>query len=177
MAIIGATTDRKNYWVSKVLPRLDLVKGWARYGLTNSQIADNLGIGRSTFGNFAGIHLQLKETLRSAREDAEVLVENALFKRALGYAYREVTRERVWNEDRQDYEMATTKSVTKQVAADVVAIQYWLEHRAPKRWEKVITPDINTSGVNSMIVSLAELISRPVKVRKVGSEEDEYQED
>jgi len=172
MAIEGATTDRKDYWVTKVLPKIHLVRGWARNGLTNDEIATNLGIALSTFYRFVENHEQMKETLRSAREDAEVIMENALYKRGLGFKYKEVTRERRKNEETDDFEMVITKSITKTVMGDVGAQTYWLEHRAPRRWEKNVSPDINPDAVNNMINNLAQLLGKPVTPRAVGSEID-----
>ena len=172
MAIEGATTDRKNYWVTKVLPKIHLVRGWARNGLTNDEIASNLGISMTTFYRFAIEHDQMKETLRSAREDAEIIMENALYKRGIGFKYREVTRERRQNEETEDWEMVITKTVSKNVVGDVGAQTYWLEHRAPRRWEKNVSPEINPDAVNNMINNLAQLLGKPVKPRPVGSEID-----
>jgi hypothetical protein len=135
----------KDYWTDKVKPKLELITGWARNGLSNEQIALNLGIGITTFAGYRKQHEELEDALRLGREDAEVFVENALFKRATGYRYKEVTKERVkvYDEDGDwtgEYKMVVKKSVTKEVAPDVSAQIYWLEHRAPNRWSKQTGP-------------------------------------
>jgi hypothetical protein len=153
----------------------------ARNGLSNEQIALNLGIGETTFYTFVHKHEELEEALISAREDAEIIVENALFKRAVGYRYKETTKERirVLDEDGKwtgQYTMKTTKVVEKEVAPDVGAAQYWLEHRAPKRWERNPMPGLDIQTITEGLKSLAQLIQTPQPERAIGSE-DELEDD
>lgn len=168
---------KKDYWKTRVKPKLEMVTGWARNGATDSQIYMNLGIGETTWYRFLNEHEELSEALRLGREDAEVAVENALFKRAVGYRYNEVYRERkkVLDEDGEwtgEWELIVTKKVTKHVQPDVNAQTYWLEHRAPKRWEKNPTPGVDAGIVNEAIQSLAQLLANPVKERAIGSENE-----
>lgn len=168
---------KKDYWTDRVKPKLALIEGWARNGLSNVQIATNLGIGTTTFDRFLREHEELPETLKSGREDAEVVVENALYKRASGYTATEVTKERVkqYDDDGEwtgKYVMVTTRKITKHFAPDVTAAVYWLEHRAPKRWEKTPQHGLDTDIINETISSLAELIRRPTRERKIGSENE-----
>jgi hypothetical protein len=133
---------KKDYWTDKVQPKLELVEGWARNGLSNEQISLNLGISGNTFKKFIRNHEELEEVLYRGREDANVLVENALFKRCIGYSYTEVTKERckVYDEDGKwtgQYEMRVTKKITKHIVPDVTAQKYWLEHRMPDRWATI----------------------------------------
>ncbi|WP_144519954.1 hypothetical protein, partial [Bacillus thuringiensis] len=66
------------------------------------------------------------------KEVSDREVENALFKRATGYTYEEVTVERVQNED--DCESVETKRVKRQVPPDSTAIIFWLKNRKPQAW-------------------------------------------
>ena len=171
--------DKQAYWPTQVKPKLEMIAGWARNGLSNPQIALNLGIGKSTFQRYITEHEELAEILRSGREDAEVIVENALFKRACGYNYVEATKERqkVYDENGDwtgKWKMVNTKKVLKHVQGDVGAQTYWLEHRAPSRWEKNPTAGMDVEAINTGIKSLAQLLLNPVKERPIGSEEDEY---
>ena len=108
--------------------------------------------------------------LRGAREDAAMLVENALFKRAIGFQSKETTRERKFDEELGRFKIVTTKVVYKQIAGDVGAQQYWLEHRAPTRWEKTPTIALDIMKINESITNLANLVGNPVVVREIGSE-------
>lgn len=101
-----------------------LVEAWARDGLTDEQIAHNLGIAVSTLYVYKAEHEEFSEALKRGKEVVDYEVENALLKRALGYSYEEIT-----------YEAGKlVKTVTKQVAPDVTAQIYWLKNRKPDKW-------------------------------------------
>ena len=166
---------RKDSYEVRVQPKLALVTCWCRRGLTNEQIAENLGISEQSFSNYMKRYEEFADAVDKGREEIEIHIENALVKRALGYSYKEVTRERkaVVNPEtgEAEYKLVVTKSVTKHVVPDVGAQQYYLEHRAPKRWERVPSAYIDSVQVNADIKSIAELLNNPVTERKIGDEE------
>lgn len=165
---------RKDSYEARVKPKLKLVVGWCRRGLSNEQIAENLGISEQSFYNYQKKYDEFAEAIDKGREEVEIHIENALVKRALGYFYKEVTRERraVTNPEtgEEEYKLVVTKSVTKHVVPDVTAQQYYLEHRAPKRWEKVPSSYIDSVQVNADIKSIADLLNNPLPERQIGDE-------
>ena len=72
----------KSKW-EEVKDKLILVEGWARDGLTNEQIAENLNIGKTTFYKLLKEHPELSERLKKGKEVVDYEVENALLKNAL----------------------------------------------------------------------------------------------
>ncbi len=106
------------------------IEGWARDGLTDEQIANNIGISVSCLNNWKNKYVEILESLKRGKEVIDRQVENALLKRALGYEYTETTREYIPELD----EMKTTKKVTKQVAPDTTAQIFWLKNRKPDKW-------------------------------------------
>lgn len=131
-----------------VEPKLLLVEAWARDGTIDEDIAKLLGVAYSTFREYAKRHLALSAALKRGKEVADVEVENALFKRALGYKYDEVTREADQVIDPETGELVTamveTKRVTKEVQPDVTAQIFWLKNRRPDKWRD--KQDIQHSG-------------------------------
>jgi hypothetical protein len=111
-----------------------LIEGWARDGLTDEQIAHNMGISVASLYNWKNKHLEILEALKRGKEVVDRQVENALLKRALGYRYEEVTRESNWNEKSEQYEMTVTKVVTKEVQPDTTAQIFWLKNRKSDVW-------------------------------------------
>lgn len=109
-----------------------LLEGWARDGLTDEQIAHNTGINVSTLYEWKKTYPEIAEALKKGKEVVDILVENALLKRALGYRYDEITRE--MSEDGEENELAVTKVVTKEVQPDVTAQIFWLKNRRPDKW-------------------------------------------
>ena len=76
------------YWLTE--EGLLLLEGWARDGLTDEQIAHNIGISTSTLNNWKNKYVEILESLKRGKEVVDRQVENALLKRALGYEYEEV---------------------------------------------------------------------------------------
>lgn len=72
----------KSKW-EEVKNKLTLVEGWARDGLTNEQIAENLNIGKTTFYKMLKEYPELSEHLKKGKEVVDYEVENALLKNAL----------------------------------------------------------------------------------------------
>lgn len=67
----------------EVKDKLILVEGWARSGLTDEQIANNLGINVATLYRYKKEHNEFCEALKKGKEVVDFEVENALLKSAL----------------------------------------------------------------------------------------------
>ena len=69
------------YWLTE--EGLLLLEGWARDGLTDEQIAHNIGISTSTLNNWKNKYVEILESLKKEKEVVDYAVENALLKNAL----------------------------------------------------------------------------------------------
>ena len=120
------------------------IEGWARDGLTDKQIAENIGVAYSTFRAWIKRFPALSAPLKRGKEVIDRQVENALLKRALGYEYVETTKELT------DLGLTVTKQVTKQVAPDTTAQIFWLKNRKPQEWrdkkETEVTGNLNVNN-------------------------------
>lgn len=134
----------KSKYESIIKPKLIVIEGWARNGLTIEQIAKNLGISKVTFYKYMNEHVELSEHLKKGKEVVDIEVENALLKRALGYKYEEVTKELLKNKKTGKEELRVTKVVTKEVQPDTTAQIFWLKNRRPEDWRD--KKDIEHSG-------------------------------
>ena len=70
-----------DYWLTE--EGLLLLEGWARDGLTDEQIASNIGIGYSTLQTWKGKYQDIQDSLKKGKEVVDYAVENALLKNAL----------------------------------------------------------------------------------------------
>ncbi|RXZ84169.1 transposase [Paenibacillaceae bacterium] len=117
---------------------LILLEGWARDGLTDEQIADNMGVKRQTLYEWKNRFPDISDALKKGKEVVDRHVENALLKRALGYQYDEVTKESDKMIDPESGQLKTvmvkTKRVTKEVHGDTTAQIFWLKNRRPDGW-------------------------------------------
>lgn len=114
------------------------IQGWARDGLVDKQIAQNIGISEQTLNVWKKKYPAISESLKKGKEVVDRAVENALLKRALGYKYDEVTQEIVEkrNPETGEYEptLVPVKVVTKEVQPDTTAQIFWLKNRRPDLW-------------------------------------------
>lgn len=105
------------------------IEGWARDGLTDEQIAHNMGISTSTLYEWKNAHSEISETLKRGKEVIDRQVENALLKRALGYEYEEIA-------EKFEGGVLTERKITKkQVVPDTTAQIFWLKNRKAKDWK------------------------------------------
>lgn len=135
------------YWLTP--DGLLLLEAWARNGLTDEQIANNMGIARETLRVWKNKYSVISATLKKGKEVVDIEVENALLKRALGYRYDEVTFEGG----------AETKRVTKEVQPDVTAQIFWLKNRRPDLWRDKQNVELNGS-LKAETSKLDELIKQ-----------------
>ena len=77
---------------------LVLVQGWARDGLTDDQIAHNIGIRRSTLYEWKNKHSDFADAIKSSKEVADFEVESALYSKACS---GDVTAQIFWLKNRK----------------------------------------------------------------------------
>ena len=148
-------------WISE--EGLIKIGGWAKDGLTDEQIAQNIGISRSTLNEWKKRFPDIKDTIKRGKEVVDRQVENALFKSAVGYEYTEITKELT------DSGMKVTKRVTKQVAPNPTSAIFWLKNRKPDEWrDKKETQVSGEMSVNNPFAGLSEK-----ELRKLAESDEE----
>lgn len=111
--------------------KLTLIEGWARSGLTDEQIAHNIGIRRETLYDWIKKHPNISNALKKGKEVADFEVENAMFKSALGYEFEEV---KTYIEDSGSGKKKRIEKTKKHVAPNVTAQIFWLKNRKSAEW-------------------------------------------
>lgn len=138
---------RKSKYDTHVKPYLDEIQGWAMSGLTDEQIADNLGIAASTIYEYKKKYPEFSEALKKGKDIADAQVVNALFKTATGFTYYE------------DIATATGDVVQAQRYAkpNTTAQIFWLKNRQPDKWRDktevkadITIPTINITGFDEL---------------------------
>lgn len=156
----------KSKYETHVKDKLVLVEGWARNGLTDEQIAKNLGVAYSTLKEYKKKYPAFLAALKKGKEVIDFEVENALLKRALGYRYKEITKE--FSEATGKLEV--TKEVEKEVAPDTTAQIFWLKNRKPQEWRD--KQDIEHSGSMKVNNPYEELSTEELKRLAALSDKD-----
>ena len=131
-------------WLIK--DKLEQVGAWAAAGLIDKQIAANMGIAVSTLCEWKNKYPEFLEALKAGKDVADKEVENALYKRAKGYRYKEITRRL----DKDTGQMVVVQEVEKEALPDTTAQIYWLKNRQPDLWrdkrETAITGDVSCAA-------------------------------
>lgn len=110
------------------------IEGWARDGLTDEQIAKNMGINIATLYRWKKEHCEICEALKRSKDVVDRMVENALLKSALGYSYTETTRVYKASKETGELVLVSEKAVTKDVAPNTTAQIFWMKNRKPAEW-------------------------------------------
>ncbi|MGN8831166.1 hypothetical protein ACTQV0_08145 [Selenomonas montiformis] len=120
------------------------VQGWARDGLSNEQIAHNMGVSAKTLCEWQNRFGEFRNAIKKGKEVVDREVENALLKRAMGYETVEEIEEPVEDKETGETQMRVTKRVKKQIAPDVTAQIFWLKNRKPDEFRD--KRDVELSG-------------------------------
>lgn len=125
------------------------IQGWARDGLTEKQIAHNMGVGYSTMREWKKRFPELTQALSKGKEVVDREVENALYKRALGYWVTET--------ETTTFSDGTIKTTEKRrhIVPDTTAQIFWLKNRKPDEWRE--KNDLTLTPSNGVLESLMEL--------------------
>lgn len=110
--------------------KLILLEGWARNGLTDEQIAHNMGIAIRTLYEWKEKYPQLMQALKRGKEVVDILVENALFKRAIGYDYEETIIESEPSTGKKKI-----RKERRHMPGNTTAQIFWLKNRKPEVWK------------------------------------------
>ena len=128
-----------NEWLTE--ESLLRLEAWARDGLTDEQIADNIGIRRETLYDWKKKYPHISNALKRGKDVVDIQVENALLNKAQGITktlikpikIKTVTYDngkRVKEEEHIEY---AEEEVF--VPPDTVAQIFWLKNRKPNTWK------------------------------------------
>ena len=118
------------------------IEGWARDGLTDEQIAHNIGISRETLYQWKNKFSDFSDTLKRGKEIVDREVENALLERALGGTHEVKKHIKVkqtyYDGQGRKCEKEEIKEVFDEVyvAGDTTAQIFWLKNRKPDEWRE-----------------------------------------
>lgn len=165
--------SKADEWLEK--DKLTLLEAWARDGLTDEQIANNMGISVASLYNYKNQHLEILNALKKGKEVVDIEVENALFKKCIGYTVpikKTFKVKRIeYNEDGKkikEYEELVTGYDDMHIPADTTAQIFWLKNRKTDKWRDKIIDTENEEA----ITNAANIL---VKIRK--TVDDRYKRD
>lgn len=108
------------------------IESWASDGLTNEDIAYNMGIARQTLNDWCKKYPSIGDALKKGREPVVRRLENSLIKKAQGFEYEEVTTE-MWVDDNGEKRQKVSKH-KKYSAPDTSALIFLLKNYKPNKY-------------------------------------------
>ncbi|MGX7104898.1 hypothetical protein [Globicatella sanguinis] len=117
-------------WLEK--DNLTRIESWASDGLTNEQIAKNIGVSRQTLDNWCKKHVDIFDAIKKGREPVVRELENALIKKAKGFEYEEVTTE-AWVDDNGNKKQKVSKH-KRYSPPDSSALMFLLKNYKPDKY-------------------------------------------
>lgn len=162
---------------------LTVLSAWARAGKTDEQIAKLIGISRSTLAEWKKNHGSIREALSTGKEFANSMVENSLYKKALGFSVpvkkafkvRKVIYDETGRKKEEKEELETIEE-THYVEPDTKAIMFWLSNRMPEFWSMKQTEAAGEEAESGGMICLNAEESSQVK-DKIAEEEQKNAEE
>ena len=147
---------KRDKYHKNVEPKLKLVYAWKRRGLSDEEIATNLGIAYSTFRVYVKKYPELSAALGAGAHEAVLYVENALFEKSVGFERvlkkPMKVKEVIYNERGQrqkEIERIEYGEEEVFIPPETNAAKFFLLNRAPDRWSERREPmrDDATGGI------------------------------
>lgn len=125
----GRKSGAKN-WITK--DGLLSLEGWARDGLSDKQIAKNVGISISTLCEWKNRYPEISEAIKKGKRPVDVQVENALYRSALGF--KQTVRKPIKLRRKDGSEYIDYGEEEIYVPPNITAQIFWLKNRKPEFW-------------------------------------------
>lgn len=115
---------------SKYEPRLDgEALRLCRLGATDKQIAEFFEISEATLTNWKHAHPSFLASLKRGKDEVDALVEQSLFRKAMGYTFDSVKVFMPANAKAPVY-----APIVEHCPPDTTACIFWLKNRQPDKW-------------------------------------------
>ena len=141
------TTSYKDWTTEEGLLK---IRGWARDGLINSEIAERIGIAEGTLYSWKNKYKEIDEALKDGQDIVDRQVEESLFKKAMGYEYEETKQ--IIEKDVMGKDRKRVEKVKKYYPPDSTAIIFWLKNRKPGEWRDRRDSTIDVKSENVVII-------------------------
>ena len=124
-----------------------LARALARDGYIDTEIAKFLNISKKTLNVWKKTYPDFYSALQAGKLEVDLLVEDSLLKRALGYEYEETEITATKDGAIKEGKPMRVKKTKKFLAPDVTAQIFWLKNRQPKTWrDRQITEHTGIDG-------------------------------
>ena len=148
---------------------LKKIQFWFRDGLSDIQVAKNMGISKTTFYDWMNKYPAMSDSVKKGKQPVDFEVENALLKRALGYEIEETNTFITINSKGEKIQRVT--KTKKHIAPDTTAAIFWLKNRQPDKWRKM-NPAFESKTEIEINKLQAEIKKLEAETDKIGNQSD-----
>lgn len=114
---------RPSKYYTHVLPRFGEIEEWLQIGVTEKEIAQQLGISLSTYCQYKCEFSEFSELIKKGRKNPVLQLKGALFKKAIGFKYEETTI--VDSEKNGKTTTQYIKTALPDPAAALILLKHW----------------------------------------------------
>ena len=135
-------------WITEA--GLTAIRGWARDGKVDEEIAEKMGISMASFYSWQKEHPEIRQALAEGKAPVDSEVEDRLLDMCRGFMVQETKFFKVKTErfDEQGRKVTEEKLEERQesryIPPSVDAQKFWLSHRKPMEWGE--KPGVLTDG-------------------------------
>lgn len=128
------------------------IEAWARDGLTDKQIAHNMGINPDTLYQWKKKYSEISESLKKGKDVVDIQVENALLNKALGITKTInkpiKVKEVLYDNGKRISEKEHIEYAKEEIyiPPDTTAQIFWLKNRRPDVWRD--KPPMEANNIN-----------------------------
>ena len=159
------------------------LQGYARDGMVDRELAQAMGISRTTLNKWRDKFPQMAAVLKCGKEVADRKVENALFEKCTG---KTVVLKKPVKVRHTEYDKVTGKKISEHeeieyaeqeeyIPADTKAITFWLINRKPDAWKNKVEIEHNEDD-NTGVVQIEQSGSEEVfdgEFKEIESDDEE----
>lgn len=147
---------------------LTRIRGWARDGLTDAHIAEQMGIHKSTLIEWKKKYSDISDSLKKGKDVADREIEEALFKKAKGFSVKITKAIKLKN---ITYDEKSGRKISEEeyigyaqedvyVPPDTTAQIFWLKNRKPAEWrdKRDDTQEVQSESAGVIEIPMVEVV-------------------
>ena len=136
-----STLSQKERWSTP--EHLSLITALAAEGFTIKQIAEKIGVSRTTFYKWRQDEPLIEEALEKGTAEANWEIEKSLFQRALGYDVEEIKYKWKYDANAREYKWVEDTKILKHVPGDSTCMLFWLRNKMPDEYRNNVQRELN----------------------------------
>ena len=150
---------------------LETLRGLARRGLSDEDIAKAINVNRSTIYAWKKSYPEISNALKEGKLVADLAVESALFKKATGFTVTDTKTTSFLDKETGELTEGKSEVTTKHVLPDTLAIMFWLKNRRPDLWKDKVTEqsDATETQLNTYLNRLSDALKSSNPTNQVGN--------